>query len=180
MPTSMVKPDSLVEQINNYNWEPFLCLISLVYVLRIDWHLKSAEIKAAKKFCAPFEVKMTKIYTSRNYPLYSKYVYYIPGSFVAQLFLKETSWFCHNHVCSSSIIMQKLSHFLISLLLPKIFTCNSDNFFLSKGEPMPVGQVTLEIFLTYLCPFFDLEYSKSSYRRTLAPVCGSLVYIYCH
>ena len=31
------------------------------------------------------------------------------------------------------------------------------------------------IFLTKLCPFFDLEYSKCSYSRALAPACGALV-----
>ena len=30
-------------------------------------------------------------------------------------------------------------------------------------------------FLTKLCPFFDLEFSKCSYSRALAPACGALV-----
>ena len=29
--------------------------------------------------------------------------------------------------------------------------------------------------LTKLCPFFDLEFSKCSFRRALAPACGALV-----
>ena len=33
-----------------------------------------------------------------------------------------------------------------------------------KGEPIPVGEVILYLFfLTKLCPFFDLEFSKCSY-----------------
>ena len=46
---------------------------------------------------------------------------------------------------------------------------------LSKGEPIPVGEVILQFFLTKLCPFFDLEFSKCSYSRALAPACGALV-----
>ena len=30
-------------------------------------------------------------------------------------------------------------------------------------------------FITKLCPFFDLEFSKCSYSRALAPACGALV-----
>ena len=30
-------------------------------------------------------------------------------------------------------------------------------------------------FFTELCPFFDLEFSKCSYSRALAPACGALV-----
>ena len=33
------------------------------------------------------------------------------------------------------------------------------------------------IFLTKLCPFFDLEFSKCSYSRALAPACGALVFL---
>ena len=29
---------------------------------------------------------------------------------------------------------------------------------------------------TKLCPFFDLEFSKCSYSRALAPACGALVF----
>ena len=31
------------------------------------------------------------------------------------------------------------------------------------------------IFLTKLCPIFDLEFSKCSFSRALAPACGALV-----
>ena len=31
------------------------------------------------------------------------------------------------------------------------------------------------IFLTKLCPFFDLQFSKCSYSRALAPACSALV-----
>ena len=31
---------------------------------------------------------------------------------------------------------------------------------------------------TKLCPFFDLELSKCSYSRVLAPACGALVFHY--
>ena len=37
----------------------------------------------------------------------------------------------------------------------------------SRGDNPP-------IFLTKLCPFFDLEFSKCSYSRALAPACGAL------
>ena len=43
---------------------------------------------------------------------------------------------------------------------------------LSKREPIPVGEVILHFFLTKLCPFFDLEFSKCSYSRAFAPACG--------
>ena len=43
---------------------------------------------------------------------------------------------------------------------------------------MPVGEVILQFFLTKLCPFFDLEFSKCSYSGALAPACGALVYLY--
>ena len=32
--------------------------------------------------------------------------------------------------------------------------------------------------MTKLCPFFDLEFSKCSYSRALAPGCGALVQLY--
>ena len=32
------------------------------------------------------------------------------------------------------------------------------------------------LVLTKLCPFFDLEFSKCSYSRVLAPACGALVF----
>ena len=32
------------------------------------------------------------------------------------------------------------------------------------------------IFLSKLCPFFDLEFSKCSYSQALAPACGALVF----
>ena len=31
-------------------------------------------------------------------------------------------------------------------------------------------------FFTKLCPFFELEFSKCSYSRALAPACGALVF----
>ena len=51
------------------------------------------------------------------------------------------------------------------------------HYSLSKGESIPVGEVILQIFLTKLCPFFDLEFSKCSYSRALAPACGALVFL---
>ena len=35
--------------------------------------------------------------------------------------------------------------------------------------------IFFHFFLTKLCPFFDLEFSKCSYSRALAPACGALV-----
>ena len=65
--------------------------------------------------------------------------------------------------------------FLISLLLLETQSSCS----LSKGEPVPVGEVILQLFWTKLCPFFDLEFSKCSYSRALAPACGALVTVVC-
>ena len=44
-----------------------------------------------------------------------------------------------------------------------------------KGEPIPVGEVILHFFLTKLCPFFNLEFSKCRCSRALAPAWGALV-----
>ena len=41
----------------------------------------------------------------------------------------------------------------------------------SRGDNPP-------IFLTKVCPYFDLEFSKCSYSRALAPACGALVKIW--
>ena len=48
-----------------------------------------------------------------------------------------------------------------------------------KGnQPIPVGEVILQFFLTKLCSFFDLEFFKCSYSRALAPACSALVALF--
>ena len=74
--------------------------------------------------------------------------------FLARLFLKKTTRYCHS---SCVVVVQKLGHFVISLSLLKIFTETRTSCSLRKGELIPIGEVTLKIFLAQLCPFFDLE-----------------------
>ena len=62
---------------------------------------------------------------------------------------------------------------LISLLYWRYLPETQSSCSLSKGE------VILQFFfLTKLCPFFDLEFSKCSYSRVLAPACSALVRIF--
>ena len=59
--------------------------------------------------------------------------------------------YCHSSVgVGGGGIVQKLGHFLVSLSLLKMFTYvleTQTSCLLSKGEPIPVGEVTLKIFL---------------------------------
>ena len=43
-----------------------------------------------------------------------------------------------------------------------------------KGKTIPVGEVILQFF-DKVMPLFNLEFSKCSYSRALAPACGALV-----
>ena len=51
----------------------------------------------------------------------------------------------------------------ISVITEDIYMELKSSCWLSKGEPIPVGEVILQFILTKLCPFFDLEFSKCSY-----------------
>ena len=51
--------------------------------------------------------------------------------------------------------------------MAELASCKRGTHTSSGGNP--------PIFLTKLCPFFDLEFSKCSYSRALTPACGALV-----
>ena len=69
--------------------------------------------------------------------------------------------------------MQPNSSVITEDIYLKLSSCS-----LSKGELIPVGEVILQFFLTKLCPFFDMEFSKCSYNRALAPACGAVVSLF--
>ena len=91
---------------------------------------------------------------------------------LARLFSKKTSRYCHSPGVGG--VVRKLRHFLISLLLLKIFTRNSDELFTIERGAHTIRGGNPQ-FLTQSCPFFDLEFSKCSCSRSLAPACGALV-----
>ena len=110
-------------------------------------------------------------------------------TFLARQFSKKTTRYCHSSgdVCVCVVVVvQKVGHFVISLSLPKYLLETRTSCSLWKGELIPIGEVTLKIFLAQLCPFFDLEFllknvkhalyiSKRNCSRALAPACGVLV-----
>ena len=74
--------------------------------------------------------------------------------------------------------MKTLTFSNISLITEDIYLKLKSSYLLSKGEPMPVGEVVLQFFFDKVMPFFDLEFSKCSCSRALAPACGALVFFF--
>ena len=98
----------------------------------------------------------------------------IVTSFLAQLFLKKTTRYCHSSgvVCVVIVVVQKLGHFVISLSLLKMFTWNSDKLFITKrGTHTNRGGKSQNIFGTVM-PFSWLR----NCSWALAPAGGALVY----
>ena len=71
--------------------------------------------------------------------------------------------------------MQKLTFSNISVITEDIYLKLRVVFTIKRGTHTSSGG-NPPFFLTKLCPFFDLEFSKCSYSRALAPACGSLVF----
>ena len=73
--------------------------------------------------------------------------------------------------------MRKFGHFLISLLLLKIFTETQEQLSTIKRgiHTSREGKPPIFFCLSYV-PFWT-EFSKCSYSRVLAPACGALVKI---
>ena len=85
----------------------------------------------------------------------------MPVLFMLLLLSKKMSRYCHSPVAiiggSICVVMQKRSHFLISLLLLKIITWNSDYLCTIKRETHnSYAGVTL-IFFDIVMPFFRLK-----------------------
>ena len=94
--------------------------------------------------------------------------------FLARLFLKKMSRYCHSPGIGGGGVVGVMRKYLCHngrYLLEFQSSCS-----LSKGKPIPVGEVILHFsFLTKLSPFFDLEFSKCSYSRVLASAYAALV-----
>ena len=86
-------------------------------------------------------------------------VHLLHFTFLARLFSKKTLRYCHSPgAVVGGGVMRKLWHFLISLLLLKIFTWNSE----SKGEPIPVGEVILHFFSQSYAPFSTYNFLNAA------------------
>ena len=75
---------------------------------------------------------------------------------LAWLFSKKTSRYRHSHVVGGGrrgcvVVVQKMIFANISVISERYFVKTHISWLLSKQEPM--------FYFTYLCPFFDLEFS---------------------
>ena len=94
-------------------------------------------------------------------------------AFLALLFPKKTSRYCHTLSSSSAASCRKLWHFLIPLSLVKIFTWNIDQLFIFKrgthtrraGEP--IFFFFFFFFLPWYCPFSTYIFFNSNCSRPL-------------
>ena len=93
------------------------------------------------------------------------------SQFLARLFSKKTTRYCHSSGVVCVVVMQKLGHFVISLSLLKIFTSNSDQLFIMKrgthtdrgGNPQNIFGTVMSLFglRIFVEKWFHCDFSRT-------------------